>query len=136
MKSDSVCVTYTPRRDQLPTGIMSIARRVAGLLLCGAPALHAQSHGDTIRIDIKGFAFKPASVVATRGAVVEFLNGDDIEHTVTFGSPEARDSRLESRSLTTKGTTHVVRTRKAGTYAFYCERHPFMTGHITVKSKR
>ncbi len=57
-----------------------------------------------------------------------FVNDDDDAHTVT-----AADGSFDSKGLDTGGTwRHAF--AKSGTYAYFCELHPFMKATIVVKA--
>jgi plastocyanin len=82
-------------------------------------------------LQIKLFTFAPKTVTVAAGDTLLVTNGDDTEHTVTFGTPDNKDARLTGAVLG-KGGTAAVTPRTPGVYPFYCERHPFMTGTLTV----
>ena len=96
------------------------------VLLPLAAARHAPA-----ALQIKLFTFAPKSVTVAVGDTLVVTNADDAEHTVTFGTPERKDTRLTGVVLGKGGSATVV-ARAPGTYAFYCERHPFMMGTLTV----
>lgn len=83
-------------------------------------------------VQISGFRFNPARLVVRPGAAVRFENADEIEHTVTFGAPDAPDTRLASATLERRGDTHVVVVPARGSFTYHCARHPFMTGSVLV----
>lgn len=82
--------------------------------------------GDTVAI--KGFAFAPAALTVKAGTTVTWTNQDSDAHTVTStgsGGP------LNSKAMNTGDTFRFTFT-KAGTYAYLCTIHPFMTATVTV----
>jgi plastocyanin len=82
-------------------------------------------------VDVQLFTFRPATQDVKAGVDVTWTNRDDIEHTVTSGTPEARDGRFQS-PLAGKGATATVRFKEPGVYPYFCERHPSMRGEIRV----
>jgi plastocyanin len=88
-------------------------------------------HRAPAALQIKLFTFAPKSVTVAAGDTLVVTNADDAEHTVTFGTPEKKDTRLTGVALGKGGSATVVATAP-GTFVFYCERHPFMTGTLVV----
>lgn len=85
--------------------------------------------GKVVKIPIKDFMFKPASISVKAGTKVSFTNEDSASHTAT-----AKDSKpgFDSGTLD-KGKTKVVTLAKAGTYNYICQFHPYMKGKIVVR---
>jgi plastocyanin len=109
---------------------MPLRRALLPILALSLTALLA-FHRAPAALQIKLFTFAPKSVTVAAGDTLVVTNADDAEHTVTFGTPEKKDPRLTGVALGKGGSATVVATAP-GTYAFYCERHPFMTGTLTV----
>ena len=84
-------------------------------------------------VAISTFQFRPGSLVIPPGTRVTWTNGDEIEHTVTAGVPDAPAGGF-SGDLATQRATFAHRFTRAGTFAYFCERHPFMRGEIRVTS--
>jgi len=82
-----------------------------------APAVH-----------IKDDAFTPRALTISVGETITFTNDDDDAHTVT-----ATDGSFDSKGLDTNGVWRHTFT-KPGTYAYFCQLHPFMKGTIVVKA--
>ncbi len=84
-----------------------------------------ESAGKTV-IHIKDFKYKPTPVHVRVGERVHFVNDDDEAHTVT-----AKDKSFDSEGLDTgKSWDHVF--TKPGTYAYFCELHPYMKATVLV----
>ena len=122
------------------TTVLSTIAALAALALANAGAARPGSAstavvGDTT-VTIQTFGFRPRALEVRAGTRVTWLNQDDIEHTVTSGSPESRDDRFAS-VLSAKGTKYSVTFTKAGSYTYFCDRHPFMRGevHVTTQEK-
>jgi plastocyanin len=78
-------------------------------------------------VDTKNFAYAPATLNVNAGDTVTFKNSDTIAHTVT-----AADKSFDSGNMDQGATwSHVFKT--AGTYAYVCAYHSYMTGTIVVK---
>jgi plastocyanin len=76
-------------------------------------------------VQIKNFAFKPATVEVNRGSRVSFANASGVPHTATSGSFDTK--RSEPRK------TASVKFNKRGTFAYHCKIHPFMEGKVIVE---
>ena len=82
-------------------------------------------------IDIRTFQFAPDTARVAVGATVRWTNQDDIEHTVTSGAATKRDHRFHA-VLAKQGASYEATLREVGTYSYFCDRHQFMRGTITV----
>jgi len=77
-------------------------------------------------VHIKDFKYAPTPLRIHVGDTVRFINDDDEPHTVT-----ATDKSFDSEALDTSGTwTHTF--TKPGTYAYFCELHPYMKATVIV----
>jgi plastocyanin len=83
-------------------------------------------------IAIKTFQFRPTPLAVKAGTRVVWTNTDDIEHTVTAGTPESRAGWFNSK-LSEKGTTFSFTFTQPGTYQYFCDRHHSMRGEIWVQ---
>jgi plastocyanin len=82
-------------------------------------------------VDVRTFQFTPDTLRVATGTKVTWTNRDDIEHTVSGGSPDARDAAF-SATLSRKGTTAERTFDRPGTFTYFCDRHHFMRGAVTV----
>lgn len=82
-------------------------------------------------ISIGGFAYTPATLTVPAGTTVTWTNDEDALHTVTSGTPDARTDGFDSGEIDT-GVEFPVTFDEAGTFPFFCDRHEFMRGEITV----
>jgi plastocyanin len=89
----------------------------------GGPAV---TTGATIPVSIENFAFQPNTITARAGDTVVFTNNDSATHTVT---QDPLGSGFQSDPIA-PGTTYTLTIDEAGTYPFFCELHPSMTGTI------
>ena len=112
---------------------MSLRRALlplAALPLLAIHAVHA-GHRAPAALRITLFTFAPKGVTVAAGDSLVVTNADDVEHTVTFGTPDRKDARLTGAVLGEGGSAAIV-AATPGVYPFFCERHPFMTGTLTV----
>ena len=82
-------------------------------------------------VEIRTFQFAPDTVKVTVGMAVTWINRDEIEHTVTTGTPDGRDGMMHV-VLRAKGDSVSRTFERAGTWTYFCDRHQFMRGVITV----
>jgi plastocyanin len=80
----------------------------------------------TKTVSIKGFAFKPATLVVNRGARVAFANASGVPHTATKGGS------FDTKRIA-PGKSATVRFNQKGTFAYHCKIHPSMRGKIVVE---
>jgi plastocyanin len=97
------------------------------LNVADAAAVAATSAGT---IQIKNYAFAPASATVPTGVKVTWVNEDSVPHTVTSKSgPASFDS-----GQIAPGASYSAIFETPGTYSYYCIDHPQMTATITVTS--
>ena len=90
-----------------------------------APASNAPAGGSTVEID--NFMFMPATLTVPVGTTVTWRFDDSNAHTVT-----ANDNSFSSPPMA-GGQTYTHTFTSAGTVAYHCSIHAFMTGTIVVK---
>jgi len=77
--------------------------------------------------------FDPANVQVAPGATVTWTNTDTASHTVTSGKPSDNTTgTVFDSSLVKAGTTYKFQFANAGTFNYFCQVHPWMTGVVTV----
>ncbi len=89
-----------------------------------APAAAAGASSDMVTI--KNFMFSPMSLDVKVGTTVTWMNTDSVDHTVT-----ASDKSFNSGNLAS-GKTFSYTFTKAGTYAYICNIHQYMTATVVV----
>ena len=123
-------LVHRSRRFVLAAGLLLLTLGIA------APAIAA-----TVMVNIADKAFDPASIVVAEGTTVTWTVTKSIGegHTVTSGTPTDAtpgsifDSGLDKiDQLKDNGGTYSFTFDKAGTYPYFCQVHPSMTGTITV----
>jgi plastocyanin len=90
----------------------------------GAGAAAGSPSAATV-VTIRDFSFSRAK--ASPGATVTVANRDGATHTVT-----ANDNGFRSGEVKASGQGSFKAPTKAGTYRFFCEIHPAMTGELVV----
>ena len=97
----------------------------AGLPSDTAPAM-ASSSNQQVKID--NFTFAPPELTVSVGTTVEWVNRDDIPHTVVSDDR----TTFKSKALDTDDNFSYTFS-KAGTYSYFCSIHPKMTGKVVVQ---
>ena len=105
----------------------------------------ASAEDSAASVSVKNIAFKPADMKVLRGTEVTWTNDDDVAHTATSGKPGTRAVSGVSKGSPAKvdgvfngdlakaGATYRFTFNKPGTFAYFCEIHPSMTGEIVVE---
>jgi plastocyanin len=106
----------TPRAASTPTAAASAAP---------PPPAAATPPPANVATDIAGFAF--AAVTATRGSTVTWTNRDTVDHDIV-----ADDGSFHSPTIQ-PGQSFTLATDRAGTFAYHCSIHPFMTSSVTIR---
>jgi plastocyanin len=131
-------LVYTPRRNDLfsvsleriPKVLSRILRLCLffplalcfALLLAVAP--NAEAAGNAV--SIQGFAFHSSAITVPVGSTITWTNQDAAPHTAT-----AKDGSFDTGTLK-QGQAMTLTFSKVGTYAYYCQFHPFMNGTVVV----
>jgi plastocyanin len=90
-----------------------------------SPASAASTAGTTIAI--KDFKFAPTPLNAKVGDSITVTNEDNTAHQL-----KANDSSFDTGSFSSGSKTIIVMT--AGTFAYHCAIHDYMTGVIQVSA--
>jgi amicyanin len=90
----------------------------------GPPA--AGDAAATVRI--AQLKFQTDTVTVSVGQTVQWVNDDEVAHTVTFGDPAVASSGNLAR-----GQAFTQRFDRPGAYAYTCTPHPFMRGVVIVR---
>jgi len=78
-------------------------------------------------ITIGNFQFSPASMEIIIGETAQWINNDNVPHTIV-----ADDNSFQSPTLQAGESFHFTFTQ-AGTVNYHCSIHPSMKGTIVVK---
>ena len=82
----------------------------------------------TVTVEIKDFAFNPATITIKKGTTVTWTNQDSAPHTVTSES----GNELDSPTLS-KGQSYSHTFNEVGTFSYYCTIHPRIKGNVVVE---
>jgi plastocyanin len=85
------------------------------------------SSGTASSISIRDFKFSPDTISVRSGARVRVTNNDSAPHTATADDGHSFDSGTVQR-----GESASIQAPAAGSYAYHCTIHPFMTGTLVV----
>jgi len=77
-------------------------------------------------VAIEDFYFEPADAAIQPGDTITWVNEGKHPHTVT-----SDDGQFDSEVLN-PGESFTVTFPEAGNFPYYCARHPFITGSVTV----
>ncbi len=127
------------RRVLLPILLTAVAIAIASVLIvmlsseasggsAPATASAAAGAGGAPTIDIADFKYKPVSVTVTAGSKVSWVNNDAAPHTATAPGSDGFDT-----GTLKQGDRRTLTLRRAGTYAYICEFHPFMKATVVVR---
>jgi plastocyanin len=96
------------------------------VVLVSGPAAGAQQQDQMAMVSIENFAFNPPNISVAPGTTVTWVNNDTVPHTTT-----ASDGTWDSETLQ-PGESFSFTFDTPGTFPYFCEIHPFMTGTVTV----
>jgi plastocyanin len=92
------------------------------------PATQPATTRPVVRITIDNFRFDPEVVTVPAGTTIQWINHDDVPHTVTANDHKS----FASGALDTdEQFSHVFPT--AGEFPYFCAVHPHMTARVIVK---
>ncbi|MGE5358833.1 MAG: cupredoxin family copper-binding protein [Bacteroidales bacterium] len=80
-----------------------------------------------VTINISNSAFAPSSMTVKVGQTVAWQNSDSITHTAT-----ANSGAFDTGAIAPGSTSAAITMSTAGTFAYHCSIHPFMTGTLIV----
>jgi plastocyanin len=120
--------------------IATVAVACGGGAATGAPATSATSTnasapaGAGLAVVAKDLAFQPTALTAKPDApfTIDFDNRDSTPHNIAIKNA-AGNAVFKGDIITGTKVTYTVPALPAGTYAFWCEVHPNMTGTLTVQ---
>ena len=96
----------------------------------GSARSSAAGSGTADTIVIKNFTFSPATLSVSPGTVVTVRNEDPVTHTLT----DKADPKLFSTGdIGSDQVTTFKAPATAGSYAYFCTIHQYMTGTLVVR---
>jgi plastocyanin len=113
--------THQPHAALGMVSIFTVGTPSGGTPIAGTPASASMS-----AVEIKSFAFNPASITVPAGTTVTWTNQDLAPHTATADDGSFDTGRLE------QGQSGTVTFDKPGTYTYTCTFHPNMKGTVVV----
>ena len=90
-----------------------------------APAKH-------IAMDQRQLLFQPHAIVVQVGAIVDFLNGDNVQHNIFWPSVAGNKKMSHNMGTWPKGEIRSFQFDTAGIVPLLCNVHPEMSGFIVV----
>src|SRR5262245_34784513 len=103
---------------------------LAAALTVGTRSTSAKVGDDGTKSEVKidNFSFAPGEITVTKGTTVNWVNRDDIPHTVVSDDK----TTFKSKPLDTDDKFSYTFS-KEGTYTYFCSIHPKMTAKVVVK---
>lgn len=80
------------------------------------------------KIEIKDFAFNPATLMVKSGEKITWINRDEEPHTVV-----SVEKQFKKSSALDTDQEFSITAGAPGTYTYFCSVHPKMTGTIVVE---
>ena len=116
------------KKRYLASGMLLAA--VGSALLTGIHPARAAGEGDGMKSEVKidNFSFAPGEITIVKGTTVNWVNRDDIPHTVVSDDK----TTFKSKPLDTDDKFSFTFS-KEGTYSYFCSIHPKMTAKVVVK---
>ena len=86
--------------------------------------------------EVNNSCFIPSSSSIFVDDEVYWTNSDIAAHTVTSGDPTSGSSGKFDSGIFAAGKTFSHKFDEAGTFSYFCQVHPWMTGVVTVQSAK
>lgn len=99
-----------------------------------APTIAPQATVAAVSLIIKGFIFKPEVLQVKVGTTVTWTNMDDIQHSVTNGTPPTPAGAFDS-GFFAQGNSFSFTFTQPGDYPYFCKRHNSMTAMVRVTAQ-
>ncbi len=115
------------------------------MILAIAPSAFAQESETTVNISAgagsgpncsqSSNCFDPSTVTVAPGTTIDWKNNDKVSHTVTSGNPsDNQTGTIFDSSLIASGKDFSFTFNNPGTYNYFCQVHPWMTGQVIVST--
>lgn len=83
--------------------------------------------------EVEDLCYIPSSVIVPVGTTITWSNDDTAAHTVTSGDLTSGPIGKFDSGLFMAGKTFEFTFEETGTYPYYCQVHPWMTGKVIVE---
>lgn len=80
-------------------------------------------------VTISNYMYDPAAIKVKVGTTVTWTNNDSVQHNI---SPDSASADFTKGELFGKGKTYSFTFKKAGSYTYHCDPHPYMHGTVVV----
>ena len=118
-------------RHLLRAGLLTLIAGVTFMACASAGSPSTATAGTSAAsVDIKSFAFGPASVTITKGQSVKWTNSDGTAHTVSSGTAPTKDGKFDKE--VPNGGSVTITFDAAGTFSYFCNIHQTMRGSVLV----
>jgi plastocyanin len=125
-----VAICYIPDKEthepHEALGMISIFTVGGAAAPAATPASSPESGASAPAVEIKGFAFNPATITVPAGTTVTWTNQDAAPHTATADDKSFDTGRLD------QGQSGSFTFDTPGTYTYTCTFHPNMKGTVVV----
>ena len=115
--------------------LVALAAAITALTALSHVASSAEARSAAVPADaavsIRTFQFAPDTLRVKAGTRVVWTNTDEIEHTITSGTPDTQDGRFNG-VVANRGASYSAEMKEPGTYRYFCDRHRFMNGTVIV----
>jgi len=100
---------------------------VLALAACGGGGTAARVP-TSARVVVADYAFAPTTIHVRAGGRVTWVNRDSTAHTATASAG------FDSGTIRERASGKPVVFRRAGTFVYICQFHPYMHGTVVVSS--
>ncbi len=111
----------------LAAATLIVALAGTGVAGGSATAAATPASASAVTVSINDFFFSPTPLTVRVGDTVTWVNNGDAYHSAT-----ARNGSFDTEPFAPDASSSYTFT-KIGTYAYFCEVHPFMHGRVKVR---
>ncbi len=115
--------TISPTKGTVMKHVQTVMLTAVSVILFGFAGQTVAAVHD---VAIENFAFSPEELTVEVGDTVRFTNNDAATHTATDDEGSFDTGNLSN------GESAMISFPNEGTFSYFCEIHPSMTGSITV----
>ncbi len=96
------------------------------VVVANTESSNVERTSDVTQVVIEGFVFNPMDITVKVGDTIEWINMDDVAHTVTF-----EDARFDVE-VPAGAVVSYTFTEELGEARYFCAYHPLMRGSVLV----